>query len=312
MLLTASAPLDRDQAYLNFQIHTIPIFSVRKFPQMYIKSWGSRGSIPVSGPEYVVYGGDTTCIEVRTKNDEIIIIDAGTGVRRLGKQLIKEKRFHYNLIFTHAHWDHLIGFPFFRPLYMPETRIKIHGCPFAMNYVHTMLSRVMSPPNFPVPFTDVKALIEMDAGCPEFFVIDSVVISPIRLSHPNQGSGYKFVEDGKTFVFLTDNELGYIHPGGLDAGSYRAFCAGADLLIHDAEFTEEEYRQYKTWGHSSYVSTLDLALRAGVGKLGLYHLNQDRTDADMDRIVEECRRIAADQGSKLECFGVTSEMSIRI
>ncbi|MBP8985971.1 MAG: MBL fold metallo-hydrolase [Syntrophobacterales bacterium] len=279
---------------------------------MLVKSWGSRGSIPVSGPEYVQYGGDTTCIEVRTKNDEIIIIDAGTGLRRLGKQLIAEKRFHYNLIFTHAHWDHLIGFPFFRPLYMRQTRIKVHGCPFAMDYVHTMLSRVMSPPNFPVSFTDIKAHIEMDPLCLERFVIDSVTVSPIRLSHPNQGSGYKFVEDGRTFVFLTDNELDYRHPGGLDAGAYRDFCSGAELLIHDAEFTEEEYRRFRTWGHSSYKSALDLALRAGVKELGLYHLNQDRTDAEMNEIVVDCRRIIADRGAKLECFGVTSDMSIRL
>jgi len=279
---------------------------------MDIKSWGSRGSIPVSGQEYVKYGGDTTCIEVRTRNGEIIIIDAGTGLRRLGKQLILEKQFNYNLIFTHAHWDHLIGFPFFRPLYLPQSSIKIHGCPFAMNYVHTMLSRVMAPPNFPVSFSDVRASIEMESICPEYFVIDSVTVSPIRMSHPNQGSGYKLTEDGKTFVFLTDNELDHVHPGGLDFAAYQAMCAGADLLIHDAEFTPEEYMTFKTWGHSSYTSALELALRAEVGEFGLYHLNQDRTDEDMDRIVEDCRRIIAARGSRLKCFGVTSDTVIQL
>jgi len=280
---------------------------------MYIKSWGSRGSIPVSGKEYIKYGGDTTCIEIRTGNGEIIIVDAGTGLRRLGKQLIEEGRFHYHLIFTHAHWDHLIGFPFFRPLYLRRSDIQIHGCPFALKYVDTMLSKVMSPPNFPVSFTDVKAHIEIEQECPLSFQIDTITVSRIRLSHPNQGSGYKFVEEGgKTFVFLTDNELGYIHPGGLGAADYVDFSAGADLLIHDAEFTEEEYKTYKTWGHSSCNSTVDLALRAGVGELGLYHLNQDRTDDDMDRITNDCRRIIAERKSPLQCFAVSSDMAFQL
>lgn len=275
---------------------------------MYIKSWGSRGSIPVSGKEYIKYGGDTTCIEIRTAGGETIIIDAGTGLRRLGKQLLLEERFQYHLIFTHAHWDHLIGFPFFRPLYLSRSNIRIHGCPFALTYVQTMLTKVMSAPNFPVSFTEVKAGIEIEEGCPENFRIGTVAVSRISLSHPNQGNGYKFFEDGKTFVFITDNELGYIHPGGLDAAAYAAFSAGADLLIHDGEYTPEEYKRFRTWGHSSYTDTLDLALSAGVGELGLYHLNQDRTDDEMDRIVAQCVEIIAGRQSPLKCRAVSSDM----
>ncbi len=275
---------------------------------MYIKSWGSRGSIPVSGKEYIKYGGDTTCIEIRTASGEIIIIDAGTGLRRLGKQLLREGLYQYHLIFTHAHWDHLIGFPFFRPLYLSRSDIRIHGCPFALKYVQTMLSNVMSPPNFPVSFADVKAGIEIGQDCPETFDIGTVTVSRVRLSHPNQGNGYKFAEDGKTFVFITDNELGYIHPGGLDAAAYEAFSAGADLLIHDGEYTPEEYERFRTWGHSTYTDALDLALRAGVGELGLYHLNQDRTDDEMDRIVADCGRIIAERKSPLKCRAVSSDM----
>jgi len=279
---------------------------------MFIKSWGSRGSIPVSGKEYIKYGGDTACVEIRTESGEIIIVDAGTGIRRLGNQLIQEERYNCHLIFTHAHWDHLIGFPFFRPLYLRQSDIRIHGCPFALRYVHTMLSKVMSPPNFPVSFSDVKARIDIEQECPMTFEIGTVTVSRIRLSHPNQGSGYKFAENGKTFVFITDNELGYIHPGGLDVPAYEAFAAGADLLVHDAEFTPEEYKTFKTWGHSSYTSTVDLALRAGANKLGLYHLNQDRTDEDMDRIVADCRRIIAGRGSTLKCFAVSSDMTFNL
>jgi phosphoribosyl 1,2-cyclic phosphodiesterase len=274
---------------------------------MYIKSWGSRGSIPVSGKEYIKFGGDTTCLEIRTKSDDIIIVDAGTGIRRLGNFLIKEKRFDYNFIFTHAHWDHVMGFPFFKPLYFENAHLQMHRCPFHSRFVETILSKVMAPPNFPVKYSDLKAKIEYEDACPMTFEIGSVEITPIPISHPNSGSGYKFVENGKSFVFLTDNELGHIHPGGLQSKDYTDFCADADLLIHDAEYTPAEYKKTKEWGHSVYTEALDLAFRAGVKKLGLFHLNQERTDSEMDKIVEACRERIEEGGNQLDCFAVGSD-----
>lgn len=279
---------------------------------MYIKCWGTRGSIPVSGQEYVRYGGDTTCIEIRTKNDRIIVIDAGTGIRRLGKHLVQEGRRDVDLIFTHSHWDHLMGFPFFGPVYGEGSDIRIHGCPFAEQYVEDMLTRVMSPPNFPVRLADVRAKISFEKGCPEHLRIDSVVVIPIRLSHPNQGNGYKFIEDGKTFVFITDNELGFVHPGGLSFEAYREFAQGADLLFHDSEYTAEEYKTHSGWGHSSYLDALELALQANVKHFGLFHLNQDRTDREMDRIVEDCRRIIKKRGGGPVCFGIYCDMTFTL
>ena len=196
---------------------------------MYIKCWGSRGSVPVSGKEYIKYGGDTTCIEIRSKDDHVIIVDAGTGIRRLGNHLVEEERYTYDVIFTHAHWDHLMGFPFFAPLYSKQTHIRIQGCPFAQKFVETMLSKVMSPPNFPVSYKDIRADISQEPVCLENFDVGTVSVTPIRLNHPNQGNGYKFVEDGKRFVFLTDNALGLTHPGGLSVDAYQEFSAGADL-----------------------------------------------------------------------------------
>ena len=276
---------------------------------MYIKCWGSRGSIPVSGGEYIKYGGDTTCIEIRSKDDHIIIVDAGTGIRRLGNRLVEEGRYTYNVIFTHAHWDHLMGFPFFKPLYLEQTNIWMQGCPFAQKYVETMLSKVMSPPNFPVRYGDIKARIHYEPVCPEHFEIGTVSLVPIRLSHPNQGSGYKFIEDGKTFVFLTDNELDFTHQGGLSFEKYKEFSVGADLLVHDAEYNEEEYRVTRQWGHSVYTTALKLAINAKVKQFGLFHLNQDRTDQDVDQMVDKCRQIVAEMGSDLECFAVGADMT---
>jgi len=276
---------------------------------MYIKCWGSRGSIPVSGKDYLKYGGDTTCIEIRTKSGDIIIIDAGTGIRRLGNQLIEENLYKYNFIFTHAHWDHLMGFPFFKPLYSKRAEFDMHRCPFHSKFVETILSKVMAPPNFPVKYSDLKANIVYVDACPTQFDIGSVTVIPIQLSHPNNGSGYKFVEDGKSFVFLTDNELGFVHPGGLPMKSYLEFSMGADLLIHDAEYTPKEYERKKEWGHSSYTDVLSIAFEAGVKKLGLFHLNQERTDREMNRIVEVCRQTIAEKKLDMECFGVANDMT---
>jgi len=275
---------------------------------MIIKVWGSRGSIPVSGREYIKYGGDTTCVEIRTQSGDIIIVDAGTGIRRLGNQLAEEKCFDLNFIFTHAHWDHIMGFPFFKPLYFQKSTIRLHRCPFHSKFVESILPTVMAPPNFPVKYTDIIAQMSYSETCPLEFEIGSVNVVPIALSHPNGGSGYKFIEDGKAFVFLTDNELGYVHPGGLAFEDYLEFSSGADLLIHDAEYTPEEYKTYLDWGHSNYTDTLDLAQKAAVKKLGLFHLNQERTDKEMDQIVKDCRQRITANGNDLDCVGVAGDM----
>lgn len=275
---------------------------------MLIRCWGSRGSIPVSGKEYLKYGGDTTCLEIRTASDDIIIVDAGTGIRRLGNQLAAEQRHTCDFIFTHAHWDHLMGFPFFKPLYFKRTRLQMHRCPFHSKFLENILSKVMAPPNFPVKYADIKAQIVYEEACPAEFCIGPVTVTPIALSHPNGGSGYKFIEAGKSFVFLTDNELGFLHPGGRPFTDYVAFCAGADLLIHDAEYTPREYRTFVEWGHSVYTDVLSLADQAGVKKLGLFHLNQERTDREMDAIVKTCRKRIAEAQWKFECFAVARDM----
>ena len=279
---------------------------------MIITCWGSRGSIPVSGKEYLRYGGDTTSLEIRTKSEDIIAVDAGTGIRRLGNKLAEENVHNIHFLFTHAHWDHLMGFPFFKPIYFERAQLHMHGCPFHTQFVETILSTVMAPPNFPVKYDDVKAQMKYEKACPQEFNIGSVSITPIAISHPNGGSGYKFEEDGKSFVFLTDNELGYIHSGGRSFEDYASFCTDADLLIHDSEYTPDEYLTYIEWGHSTYTDVLKLAQAAGIKKLGLFHLNQERTDDQMDDMVAACRQYIAEQGLKFECVGVASDMTFEL
>jgi phosphoribosyl 1,2-cyclic phosphodiesterase len=281
---------------------------------MLITCWGSRGSIPVSGHAYLKYGGDTTCIEIRARSGHVIVVDAGTGIRRLGNRLIREKLYTYHFLFTHAHWDHLMGLPFFKPLYLSCTEMQIYRCPFGGRYVEDMISKVLAPPHFPVRYRDLKARFTYRRACPNTFTIGSVAITPIAISHPNCGSGYKFVENGHSFVFLTDNELGYIHPGGLPATAYQAFCQDAELLFHDAEYTPREYKKMIEWGHSSYTDAISLAQRANVKRLGLFHLNQERADDKVDAIVADCHNIinASAGDPPLDCFAVGAGMTFSL
>jgi len=280
---------------------------------MLIRSWGSRGSIAVSGSEYLKYGGDTTCIEVVSKKGDLIIIDAGTGIRRLGNKLVKEKRLGINIIFTHLHWDHLSGFPFFKPLYRKESRIEVWGLRTTQDALKKIISKTMSAPYFPVDLEDINADIRFHSTGPESFKIGSVTVKTIPLNHPNGGVGYRLEEDGISFVFITDNELGgHRHPGGMRLEDYVLFSKGADLLFHDAEFTPKDYQRAKGWGHSLYPDALNLALLAGVKRFGLFHHNQDRTDKEVDLIVTACKRITAERRAKMNCFAVATGTEIDI
>ena len=282
---------------------------------MYIKFWGSRGSIPVSGPQFIKYGGDTACVEIRTKNDEVIIVDAGTGIRGLGNKLIEEKKKRIHLIFTHAHWDHIIGFPFFKPAYLPDTRIVVAGCSDSQAAITNILSDVMEPPFFPVTMSELKSTIHFAGSCQESITIDSIRIFPINLNHPNNAIGYKFEEEEKTFVYLTDNEIGFTapgvkelafhHPGGMDYRDYVEFSRNADVLVHDAEYTHEEYHNGRiSWGHSCSRDVVELALDAGVKRLGLFHHNQDRSDEEVDAIVDESSALLKARTSDIACSAI--------
>ena len=186
------------------------------------------------------------------------------------------------------------------------------GCPVAQGSIKKLLSKAMSPPLFPIPFNKLKATITYADECPKSFWIDTIEIFSINLSHPNVGLGYKFMEDGKSFVFLTDNELGYRHREGRTFKQYEEFAKGADVLIHDAKFTPEEYSITKTWGHSTYLDALHLARTARVKQFGLFHHNRERSDENLDDIVRRCREIIKEEGDKMECFALTQYSELLI
>ena len=279
---------------------------------MDIKCWGSRGSIPVSGKQYIKYGGDTTCIEITAASGETIIIDAGTGIRRLGNSFIERDISQYYLIFTHAHWDHVLGIAFFRPLLFSKVKMVVQDRKFSGINTKDVINGVMKQPFFPIGFKDLKADIRFDKVLNQKFNIGSIKIETIPTSHSGGGIGYKFSEDGKSFVFLTDNELGFDHPGSPGFDAYLEFVKKSDLLIHDGEYTRNEYKRKKSWGHSSIPDVLDLAFKAKVKKLGLFHLNQDRTDDQMDKIIIGCLSDLKKKNSKMDCFAVSGDTAIHL
>ncbi|MCG2725259.1 MAG: MBL fold metallo-hydrolase [Elusimicrobia bacterium] len=279
---------------------------------MKVKFWGARGSITVCGKEYLKYGGDTTCIEIRSKKDNLIIVDAGTGIRNLGKQLIKEGKTSFDMLFTHSHWDHIMGFPFFAPIYRKKTKIVLRGCSFCEESVKEILAKTMRPPGFPVKFEEISASFKFKSVSAEKFEIGGIKIYPIEISHPNYGLGYRFKEDGKSFVFLTDNELGFSHQGARSFEDYVNFCKGADLLVHDAEYTEQEYPNKRTWGHSTINQALDLASKAKVKTLGLFHHNQDRTDSQVDKMLAFCNDEINAKSLAMKCFAVRAGQEISL
>ncbi len=284
---------------------------------MLIKCWGSRGSIPVCGKEYMKYGGDTTCISITSESGDVIIIDAGTGIRKLGVHPQYNRTNKFYLLFTHFHWDHVMGFNFFSPILNKNKTLIIRNSQFSSFFIKDVLNDLMRRPFFPLTMGDLKADIKFEPALENKFSIGSIEIETIPLSHPGEGSGYKFTENGKTFIFLTDNELGFDHlkaagTGSADFNRYATFCKNADLLFHDSEFTPEEYRSKTGWGHSVYTQVLDLAMKANAKKLGLFHMNQERKDKEMDRITDKCKDIIKHNNSVMQCFGVTCDMEFNL
>lgn len=281
---------------------------------MKIKIWGCRGSIPSPGSSTLRYGGNTTCVELTSAGGKTIVVDAGSGIRILGKMLLKNRdRQELCLMLTHSHWDHLMGFPFFMPAYFTRFKINICGGPNAKSSLKSYLQQQMSPPYFPVDFSVMKASFTFDCVCSNSSQSPhGIEIFDIPISHPNGGYGFKFRENGKNFVFLTDNEFNYPHEGGSSRSEYVEFCRGADLLIHDAQYTDEEYKSTKGWGHSTYVAAIDLATEAAVKQLVLFHHDPDRTDDDLDHQTDHCRSLIAKTGVDVECRAAFEGMEIEV
>lgn len=272
---------------------------------MKVKFWGTRGSIAAPGPKTVKYGGNTTCIEVRGPEGELVILDAGTGIRELGMELARNMPLECYLLVTHTHWDHINGLPFFVPLFVPGNRIVIYGPPdpITMSGVERVLSSQMAYPHFPVRVAELKSDIVYETvkegGELE---IGSLKISATVMNHPALTFGFKIECRRKSFFFTGDHEpfFNIYASGDRDFEAYEEivqerkkglidFISGVDVLIADSQYTPEEYPSKVGWGHSTHEDSLALARAANVKSLYMTHHEITRTDDELDAIIEQIR-----------------------
>jgi phosphoribosyl 1,2-cyclic phosphodiesterase len=231
----------------------------------------------------IKYGGNTPCVEV-TAGGRTLIIDAGTGIRKLGEKLVANGVLDIDVFITHSHWDHIHGFPFFTPIYLKEAKIDILGYSNSIKQLKNMMSQQMSYEFFPVNFADLKSRIKFVETSTHHLKHGHYALKMIATNHPISTTALRIEEEGKSFVFITDNELRQDNPF-TTRNEFVKFCEGADYLVHDAQFTEKEYETRKGWGHSTFDDAVSLALDAGVRNLGFFHHDPNRKDTELDEIL---------------------------
>jgi len=260
---------------------------------MKICFWGTRGSIPTPGAGTLKYGGNTCCLEIGLSDGKKVVVDAGTGLREFGNNLVKNGPQEILLLITHIHWDHLQGFPFFAPAYLPNFNILVDGFPTCMKGLKFTFQNKMLDGVFPVTFEELKANItylgNLEKGESEYFGLH---IKAINLHHPQGGYGFRFQEGESIFTFLTDNELVEEGWKGREFKQYVKFVIGSKVLIHDAQYTYEEYQTRQGWGHSHYMAALRLAQEAEVEELVLFHHDPSRTDQELDHILADLQSVS--------------------
>lgn len=269
---------------------------------MKFKFWGVRGSIPSPGPNTVKYGGNTTCIEIRTDDGDLIILDAGTGIHALAQNLLKEMPINAHIFITHTHWDHIQGLPFFIPIFIPGNQISIYGGldPVTHEQINRALTVQLQYSFFPIQEAQLKARINyltISAGIP--VKVGSATVTPIILNHPVLNFGYRIDCDGQSIFFTGDYEmqLNIYQPDDEDHAQFQCYIEeqkkevllamkDVDALIIDSPFTKSEYANKHGWGHGTYDSAIELSRAANAKRLFLTHHEPTRTDAELDKIYQ--------------------------
>lgn len=253
---------------------------------MQIRFWGVRGSIAVSGPRYVRTGGNTATVELE-HDGERLVLDGGTGLRALGEH-IGWRPVSVHLLFSHVHWDHIQGVPFFTPAFHPGAQLTLLGATRASGSLRDALVRQMRPPQFPITLAQLSARVDIvDVPRDQPFEVGPFRVTPVDLNHPDGVLAYRIEAGGRAVVYATDTEHGAaLDPRLLD------LAGGADLLIHDAQYTTDEYEgragpPRRGFGHSTWGQAVDVAREAGVRRLALFHHDPNRDDAGVERIEAE-------------------------
>ncbi len=286
-----------------------------------VQFWGTRGSIPSPGPKTVRYGGNTPCVEVRTTDGWLIILDAGTGMRELGRSLLGRANgapIKGDIFLTHAHWDHIQGIPFFGPIFQRGNHFTIWGSHSLETSIDRIVRDQMNPVVFPVPFEELDATIDFSAISDATQRRQGFEVSACPVRHPGGALGYRFTETregARSLVYISDNELGsggkYETPVGWRT-SLVDFVRGAKVLVHDTTYTAEEYDHHRGWGHSTYDDALALAIEARVDTLVMFHHKPERSDDELDQRVAACRAIVKERGIDLDIEAAAEGMTLTV
>ncbi len=298
---------------------------------MKIKFWGTRGSVPTPGKRTVRYGGNTPCVEVRLDDGNLIIFDAGTGIRELGEQLVAEgKPVNAYLLITHPHWDHIQGFPFFKPIFSPGHTITIVGAESEKVSLERMMTDQMNKVYFPIQLSELQAKLNFQRVGEEEFKVFSASVQTLYVNHPSFALGYRLSHNGRTIVYISDNEPfdpknkamqknldtfvleRFLSMDGDPNSRVFDFVRGADVLIHDTTYTPKEYSEHIGWGHSHYDFTLKVADEGKVKKLALFHHDPAHSDDEIDRVLEACRNEMRSKKISIECVAAAEGMEIEI
>jgi phosphoribosyl 1,2-cyclic phosphodiesterase len=277
--------------------------------------YGVRGSLPTPGPSTVRIGGNTPCVEVSVPDcDQVVVLDAGTGIRELGLKLAAKRDKTINLFISHTHWDHIQGFPFFVPIYMPHHTVNVFG-PTSDSVdlsLHDVLTRQMDYSVFPVRYGELQATITYTAMKRESRMVGPFEVTARPLNHPVLTLGYSVRHGNHRVVYQSDHEPFYnlFADSGEEANSFIdelnseivEFARGADLLIADSMYTPEEYETHRGWGHSSTLHVLERAIQAGCKRVALYHHDPIHTDEFMEKVEADMRAEAARRGSNVDVF----------
>jgi phosphoribosyl 1,2-cyclic phosphodiesterase len=286
-----------------------------------VQFWGTRGSIPSPGPTTVRYGGNTPCVELRTDDGWLVILDAGTGIRELGRSLIERANgapIAGDIFLTHAHWDHIQGLPFFGPIFQRGNHFTIWGSKSLETSIDRVVRDQMSPVVFPVTFEQLDAVIDFRELAAGDSAGSGYQVSAFPVRHPGGALGYRFAdgnEGGGALVYISDNELNptakYDVPRDWRARLIK-WVRGAAVLIHDTMYTREEYDHHRGWGHSTYEDAVELALDAEVEQLVLFHHKPERTDDEVDRRMEQCRAIVTRRGRELAVVAAAEGLTLTV
>jgi phosphoribosyl 1,2-cyclic phosphodiesterase len=261
---------------------------------VHARFWGTRGSLAAPGPDTIRYGGNTSCIEVRPSDGSLVILDSGTGIRALGISLNGSIPKRIDILLSHLHLDHLEGLGFFAPLWDPSTELHIWGPPSPTRSLSDRIAQYLSPPLFPVRLAEIPAQLELHDAPEEGWTLGSATVSARPIIHQGPTVGYRIEEDGKALAYLTDHEPALaadLTSVPAEWVSGYAIAAGADVLIHDCQYTEAEYPDRAGFGHSSTQHVASFAKIAGARRLILFHHDPNHTDQELELLCDRVRQL---------------------